>query len=126
MDENTLTITNVRITDMIDFTVNGECSNCGQCCTRFLPISSKEIKRIHKYIEKHSIVEQTPILPINGYALIATCPFRDATSKRCLIYSVRPEICKHFQCNQSEDVWRTFRDYMHTKYKDVDMREEFF
>lgn len=31
---------------LYDFTVDGKCSECGSCCSRLLPISSKEIKQI--------------------------------------------------------------------------------
>lgn len=42
----------IKITN---FTKNGKCSNCGECCTRFLPISSKEKKEIMRYLEKNEI-----------------------------------------------------------------------
>jgi hypothetical protein len=38
-----------------DFTDNGECVKCGNCCTNFLPMSDKEIKVIKRYIKKHKI-----------------------------------------------------------------------
>ena len=38
---------------VINYTENGKCSNCGQCCTDYIPISQKEINRIRKYIKKH-------------------------------------------------------------------------
>ena len=31
---------------LYDFTVDGKCSECGSCCSNFIPISSKEIKQI--------------------------------------------------------------------------------
>lgn len=46
---------NIQITD---FTFNGKCSNCGQCCSNLLPLSDSEVKRIKQYIKKHNIKEQ--------------------------------------------------------------------
>ena len=33
-----------------DFTDNGKCTSCGQCCSAILPLSKKEIKEILRYI----------------------------------------------------------------------------
>ena len=49
-----------------DFTQGGECSNCGQCCSRFLPISAKEVKTIKRYIQKNHIEEQRHLLPTSS------------------------------------------------------------
>ena len=38
-----------------DFTINGKCSNCGECCGSILPVTKKEIKRIKAYVRKHNI-----------------------------------------------------------------------
>ena len=38
-----------------DFTKEGECSQCGQCCTNFLPMSEKELKTIKRYYRDCSI-----------------------------------------------------------------------
>lgn len=40
-----------------DFTKNGECSRCGNCCGRLLPLSKKEMDAIKNYIKKHNIKE---------------------------------------------------------------------
>lgn len=34
-----------------DFTKDGKCSGCGQCCSVYLPLSSVEIKEIRRYIQ---------------------------------------------------------------------------
>lgn len=106
-----------------DFTQNGACSNCGECCADLLPISSEDIKRIQRYIQKHDIKEQRHNYLL-GYD--STCPFRDDVRKRCLIYEVRPAICRHFMCNHTqEDIMKSKMD-MHKKYDVVSMRELFF
>lgn len=59
-----------------DFTQGGECSNCGQCCSRFLPVSAKEVKTIKRYIQKHHIKEQRHFYPTAQPMDDLTCPFR--------------------------------------------------
>lgn len=106
-----------------DFTCNGKCSDCGQCCTDFLPLSRKEVKRIKAYIKSHHIKEQSH----NAFMKIdLTCPFRDETNKRCLIYEVRPDICKTFICNQSHDVMLKNKIRIHSTREPVALRYEFF
>lgn len=41
-----------------DFTKDGKCSSCGSCCSRYLPISEKELKTIKRYVKKHHIKPQ--------------------------------------------------------------------
>ena len=45
-----------------DFTKDGKCSSCGQCCSNLLPLSNNEIRKIKEYIKKHGIKEQGIIL----------------------------------------------------------------
>ena len=85
---------------VINYTENGKCSNCGQCCTDYIPISQKEINRIRKYIKKHRI-EDYPLIE-NG-EIYCICPFRNRKKKICMIYEVRPDICRKFICSQSMD-----------------------
>ncbi len=106
-----------------DCTCDGKCSNCGECCSNFLPLSRKEVKRIKAYIKKHHIKEQ------RHNALMGvdmTCPFRDETNKKCLIYEVRPGICRTFTCNQSHDVMVRNKIRFHSTNIPVAMRYEFF
>lgn len=109
-----------------DFTVNGECSGCGNCCSNYLPISSKEIKEIKRYIKKHKIKEQKRFLPIADPAMDLTCPFRSEKEQKCLIYSVRPQICRSFRCDYPRRKIYINKNHFHGKYDVVDMRKEFF
>ena len=106
-----------------DFTKDGKCSNCGQCCSNLLPLSEVEIKRIKAYIKKHGIKEQ------RHNALMAvdmTCPFRDERNKKCLIYEIRPAICREFMCNHTHaDILKAKLDF-HNINQVVFMRAEFF
>ena len=47
-----------------DFTKDGQCSGCGSCCSRFLPVSGKEVKAIRRYVRKKKIQEQRHLYPI--------------------------------------------------------------
>ena len=93
---------------LYDFTKNGKCSECGGCCSDLLPMTTKEINTIRRYIEKHHIQKQlhgTNVLAKPTYD--CQCPFLDLTKskEKCLIYEVRPQICREFVCNN----W-TFKD----------------
>ena len=88
--------------NITNYTRNGKCSGCGQCCGDILHLSKKEIHRIDRYLKEHK-VEATPRIVLVSYD--NTCPFRDNKSKKCKIYEARPDICRVFQCNKKpEDV----------------------
>ena len=109
-----------------DFTVNGECSNCGECCSNLLPISSFEIDKIKRYIKKHNIPEQHKFAPVTGPTLDLTCPFRSEKERKCLIYEVRPEICRVFKCDQDREEVIRNKNVLNDRYFPVDMRNVFY
>lgn len=111
---------------VFDFTINGECSNCGQCCSNFLPVSNKEIKNIHRYIQKKKISEQKHFVPAASQTLDWTCPFRDNSERKCVIYNVRPAICRDFRCDKPKKKIQADKSMYQGKYSIVDMRKEFF
>lgn len=82
----------------VDFTVDGRCSGCGNCCSNILPLSDVEVKRIHEYIRKNGIKEQKKLFA-SPDALDMTCPFRDEANRKCTIYEVRPAICRVYLCD---------------------------
>lgn len=55
-----------------------------------------------------------------------TCPFRDERNKKCLIYEIRPEICRVFKCDQGRDEIVANKMQMHGVNNAVLMRNEFF
>lgn len=81
--------------EIVDFTKNGKCSGCGNCCSDLLPVTDKELRVIKEYVKQHKIKSQVPKV-VNGVYLM--CPFRNTTG--CVIYEVRPQICKSFICNK--------------------------
>ena len=88
--------------NIYNYTVNGKCSSCGNCCSNILPMSRKEIDIIKKYIKKNEITERKHLLPVAEKNYDMICPFRDNTKKICTIYPVRPEICKQFICDSEK------------------------
>ena len=83
---------------LTDYTINGECSGCGRCCTNILPLSQKEIQKIKSYIGQYKVT------PVNRNNVLTkeysnVCPFLSKENK-CNIYKVRPEICKRFICSK--------------------------
>ena len=106
-----------------DHTCNGKCSNCGQCCSDLLPLSEREVRDIKAYMKKHPIKEQRHNAA-TGVDL--TCPFRDERTRKCLIYNVRPAVCRTFVCNQPLPEMERNKMRFHTVNKVVFMRTEFF
>lgn len=109
--------------DITNFTVNGKCSNCGACCSNLLPLSDKEVQEIKRYVKKHNIKEQRHNA-FSGYDM--TCPFRDEVNKKCLIYPIRPAICRQFMCNHTIADIRKAKVDFHKINRIVFMRNEFF
>lgn len=111
-----------------DFTIDGKCSGCGQCCSNLLPLSTKEIKEIRRYMKKHHIKEQKHILPTVKMMFDMTCPFLvDSKGKdKCSIYPVRPHICRCFICSQPPSKVQENKERFWKTRKICDMRETFF
>lgn len=106
-----------------DYTVNGKCSGCGECCSNLLPVSNMEIKTIKAYIKKHKVKEQRHNAMMG---IDMTCPFRDDVRKKCLIYEVRPAICRHFICNYTmKDILKA-KKHFHENREVILMRSEFY
>ena len=105
-----------------DFTNKGKCSQCGECCSNFLPLSASEISRISLYLSEHHIL---PMPIVRGkYVHAETCPFLDA-HKRCLIYEARPLICRAFKCNRKAPNTKFIKLFLLEERPCVDVRETF-
>ena len=111
--------------NIYDFTKDGKCSGCGNCCTNLLPMSKKEVAAIHKYIKKHGIKECRHLLPVAKPAIDMTCPFRNNDKRICAIYEVRPEICRQFICDNEKRA-KNNRKLLRQTRSMVDVRSEFF
>lgn len=115
-----------------DFTKEVKCSDCGNCCSNFLPVTKGEVNRISRYIKANGITEQnhlTAPMAAESYDGVydAVCPFRDNVNKRCVIYEVRPAICRKFRCDKprKHDYGGNTKVY-HSGVQIVFMRETFF
>ena len=88
----------------MNFCKNNECSRCGGCCTPFLPMTKSEVKTVREYLKKNPKIKdralENPIFE-NGKVYVRCC-FYDSKKKECMIYPVRPFICKAYKCNQDD------------------------
>lgn len=107
-----------------DFTKDGKCSQCGQCCANFLPMSEKELKIIKRYVKKHHIKPQKHLMPTVEPTLDFTCPLRNDAERKCMCYEVRPQICRSFLCSNPKNGIRATKQEFHAKYRVVDLRKE--
>ena len=117
-------------TQITDFTNNGECSQCGNCCGNLLTLTQDEIDKIHKYVKKHRIKQHVINAPLQNPTMDLTCPFLNMDKKveRCNIYPVRPYICKRFNCHETNGISYTDEDikFAKTERFNIDMRRTFF
>ena len=110
-----------------NYTNNGNCSNCGGCCSNFIPVSPLEIRRIKNFLYKNNIKEQRLLVPTYGKNIDLTCPFlKHDKETKCLIYPVRPLICKRFICSQPLEVVKEQKNELIKLYGTKDLRKEFF
>lgn len=114
-------------TGVWDYTEDGKCSQCGSCCSDFLPVGKHELKRIRDYVKKHEIKQRRHCAPFAQKIKIdMVCPFRNNDEKRCEIYPVRPAICRDFRCDKpKKGIWADRAKY-ESKFSVVSMRETFF
>lgn len=106
-----------------NFTHKGHCSKCGECCSNLLPLSHKEIMSIRSYISEHDI---KPMPLIRGkYIFAGICPFLNI-HRKCMIYDVRPLICKVFKCNRKAPSEKYIKIFLQEKRLCVDVRNTFF
>lgn len=80
-----------------DYTVNGECSGCGECCTSFLPLLRDEVPKLMSLASRFE-----PYMPTgNAGDISLMCPFlwERGGGKICRIYDDRPAICRAFKCD---------------------------
>jgi Fe-S-cluster containining protein len=70
-----------------------KCKQCGECCG-IVPITTKEKDIIIEYCIKNNIQPRNTLLE----QFSITCKFLDNNNK-CMIYDVRPQVCKNFYCN---------------------------
>lgn len=77
------------------YTSKGNCKACGECCSRFLPMSEFDMQRLSNYVFNHNV---KPHAKVDG-AFDLTCPYLDK-NKECAVYIARPEICRAYRCDK--------------------------
>lgn len=67
------------------------CQNCGACCGPIMATKA-EIVAIKQYVSK---LARKEVQRLNRQHIgEATCQFRDDENRKCVIYPVRPEVCR--------------------------------
>lgn len=112
----------------LDCTNNGECTQCGQCCGSLLPLSKKEISIIREYVKWKGIKPCKHLGPFAELPIDFTCPFLDTSKskEKCLIYDIRPEICRVYKCDNAQFGTDEEREFFRAKHYIVNMWDEFF
>lgn len=82
---------------IIDKSILGKCSKCGECCSCFLPVCQEEMDIIQEYVIKNKIKSNRTKLVMEN---TLQCPYYKG---KCMIYEVRPLICKEFYCYKKPD-----------------------
>lgn len=71
----------------------GDCRGCGECCSRFLPLTPADRVRLKAFVRARG-VEPVP----ERAAIDLMCPFL-SEERECLVYEARPEICRAYRCD---------------------------
>lgn len=87
---------------------NPNCNNCSECCSLMTMITPKEFECYIKYFSKDKRGREIFKQAVTRWVKVGekhnsfnmTCPFISKTN-RCLIYSIRPIVCKEFHCSSS-------------------------
>lgn len=85
---------------------NRSCSNCNSCCSVATPLLEDEFVKIKKYLQntkqgKVAMKEAISRIKKNNERGIVSmiCPFSNK-SRKCSIYSIRPQVCREFHCDK--------------------------
>lgn len=73
---------------------DGECRGCGECCSRFLPLSRFDVRRLRDYVKRNDIEPR----PDSLGELDLMCPLL-SDAHECMAYDARPEICRAYRCD---------------------------
>ena len=74
------------------FSARGSHRRCGECCSRFLPVTPGELSVLERAVAQRGIV-----LREEEGECDLTCPLLD-TDRECMAYDVRPMICRQYSC----------------------------
>ncbi len=75
---------------LLNIPAHKSCKNCGACCG-IIPASPAEIKAIKEFLGRHPGEKAHAVKnSMKHYK----CPFRDDEQEKCVIYPVRPVLCR--------------------------------
>lgn len=101
--------------NIVDNTINHKCSCCGSCCSLLIPFTEKELQTVKKYVKQHNI-KPIPRINLVTNTMKANCCFYDDKNHKCLVYEVRPYVCKDFKCDHKDWLQRRDRYEARAKY----------
>ena len=85
-----------------NYTKNGECSKCGECCSALLPLKRSEVVKLRRIIKERNIKPHcVPKVVAVNPMFDLTCPFL-TDNHECSIYDDRPYICRVFKCDKGK------------------------
>ena len=82
---------------VVDKSVNGRCSGCGECCSDILPLTEAEIARLKSFVKTRHFKAHTHLCAPCTATYDMTCPFLTPQHK-CAVYDIRPQVCRLFKC----------------------------
>ena len=106
--------------------IDGQCSNCGECCTETLPLTKGELLRLKQYAAKHKLKEHRQAPFWDWHSVDLTCPFRNQQTKKCEAYQARPYICRTFICSKTKEDAHRDRDLVAESRQYYSLRWEVF
>lgn len=71
----------------------GDCRGCGECCSRFLPMTPFDEVRLSAFVSARGIEQRPPRAEVD-----LTCPYL-SDDGLCAVYQARPEICRAYRCD---------------------------
>lgn len=81
-----------------DFTCNGICSKCGECCGAILPLDQEDVDKMSDYVLENKIHSITATLIMQNKL---QCPYYTGNKEKgCAIYPARPKVCKLYKCDK--------------------------
>lgn len=72
----------------------GDCRGCGECCSRILPMTEHEARRIRSYAHERGIAAR----PEAAGTIDLTCPWL-TDDRECAVYEARPLACRAYRCD---------------------------
>lgn len=76
-----------------------DCRGCGECCSRFLPLTPADEVRLMAYVRNHGIKPH----PEPRGIVDLTCPYLNR-KRECMVYEARPEICRGYSKHASGEL----------------------